>query len=355
MPAQGPPPGRESLVKRVRSYLAAVPPAVSGERGHNRTFYAACQAIHGFGLTIQEALPLLREWNQKCRPQWTEKELLHKLEDAFKKAGPRGYLVGEGNDGELPDDPYRLARSFLQDRVWAYWRQSFWRYDGRRYVEVPDDEAEGSLSRHIKEEFDRVYRTEVARYEEKSRQSEEGDKENGRNGGRPARPPLLRKVTSVVVTNVLKAVRSLIILPRPFEQPCWLPEPVKPEAMGREDCPAGNVLAHEAGILDLDTGEESAHTPRWFSPVCLPYRYDPAATAPQWEAVLQRNLEGDAERIALLQEWFGYCLARTTDAQRFLILAGEGGNGKSVILAALQAVLGSENVSNVPLEGLAAR
>jgi P4 family phage/plasmid primase-like protien len=84
----------------------------------------------------------------------------------------------------------------------------------------------------------------------------------------------------------------------------------------------------------------------------LPYRYDPKADCPEWKGVLNRNLEGDQERIDLLQEWFGYCLVRTTDAQKFLILVGEGGNGKSVILAALHAVLGRENVSTVPLEAL---
>jgi putative DNA primase/helicase len=51
-----------------------------------------------------------------------------------------------------------------------------------------------------------------------------------------------------------------------------------------------------------------------------------------------------------MQEWFGYNLARTTDAQAFMILAGEGGTGKSTALAALEAMLGAENVSSVGLE-----
>jgi putative DNA primase/helicase len=71
--------------------------------------------------------------------------------------------------------------------------------------------------------------------------------------------------------------------------------------------------------------------------------------------VLGTNLEGDADRIALLQEFFGYALVHTTDAQRCLILIGEGGNGKSVVLAGLHALLGAENVSTVPLEDFGRR
>ena len=33
------------------------------------------------------------EWNRTCQPPWTEKELRHKLDDADKKPGERGYLL----------------------------------------------------------------------------------------------------------------------------------------------------------------------------------------------------------------------------------------------------------------------
>src|SRR5262249_48724771 len=58
----------------------------------------------------------------------------------------------------------------------------------------------------------------------------------------------------------------------------------------------------------------------------------------------------DPELIALLSEFFGYCLVRSTGAQSCLFLAGEGGTGKSTILAALTAMLGEENVSGVDLD-----
>jgi P4 family phage/plasmid primase-like protien len=60
--------------------------------------------------------------------------------------------------------------------------------------------------------------------------------------------------------------------------------------------------------------------------------------------------DGDSERIALVHEWFGYCLVHDTSFHKFLILMGEGANGKTVLLLALEALLGSDNVSHVPLE-----
>src|SRR5205085_6404521 len=65
--------------------------------------------------------------------------------------------------------------------------------------------------------------------------------------------------------------------------------------------------------------------------------------------------EGDEERIALLQEFFGYLLYYTTAAQSFLFLVGEGANGKSVVLASMHAMLGPDNVSTVPLEDFGRR
>jgi putative DNA primase/helicase len=65
---------------------------------------------------------------------------------------------------------------------------------------------------------------------------------------------------------------------------------------------------------------------------------------------LARNL-GDNPQKAVLLQWFaGYLLLPSTIYQRFLMMLGEGGNGKSVCCAVLRAMLGEGNVSSVPLE-----
>jgi hypothetical protein len=90
--------GGSDLPSRVRAYLAACPPAISGEGGHNQTFTIANAIVHGFALSEGDAWPYLVEWNSTCRPPWNEKELRHKLEEAISKGTPppgkeRGYLL----------------------------------------------------------------------------------------------------------------------------------------------------------------------------------------------------------------------------------------------------------------------
>ena len=110
------------------------------------------------------------------------------------------------------------------------------------------------------------------------------------------------------------------------------------------------------GLVDIDrlldrTGDVlQPHSPDWFSTVCLPYEYQPDADCPRFLAFVREILEDDEERITLLRQWFGYLLAGDTSLQKFLILVGEGANGKTVIIVVLTALLGEANVSTVPLE-----
>jgi hypothetical protein len=74
-------------LEAARACLAKLPPAISGAGGHRATFRAAC-CIARFGLSDLSALTLLHEWNKThCQPPWTEKELLHKLNDARRAVG----------------------------------------------------------------------------------------------------------------------------------------------------------------------------------------------------------------------------------------------------------------------------
>lgn len=82
----------QAVIERARKYLAKCPPSVSGQGGHNAAFRTACILILGFQLERQQALMLMQEWNQTCQPPWTERELEHKVDDALKQDGERGYL-----------------------------------------------------------------------------------------------------------------------------------------------------------------------------------------------------------------------------------------------------------------------
>ena len=94
-------PGCEPIdtLENARRYLAKIPGAVSGRGGHNPTYWAARVLVHGFALDAATALQLLEEYNARCEPPWTAKELKHKIDDAANKpfAKPYGWLVDEAN------------------------------------------------------------------------------------------------------------------------------------------------------------------------------------------------------------------------------------------------------------------
>ena len=77
------------VVERAIRYLHRAPPAVSGENGSARCFSAAMTCVEGFGLSDADAYTVLSgDWNARCQPPWSEKELRHKIEDARKKVNP---------------------------------------------------------------------------------------------------------------------------------------------------------------------------------------------------------------------------------------------------------------------------
>jgi hypothetical protein len=85
----------ESLASRVRAYVAAMPPAISGQSGHDATFAVAKKLVHDFGMSEHDAWPILLDYNSRCQPPWSERELRHKLENAGKltrAAKSRGHL-----------------------------------------------------------------------------------------------------------------------------------------------------------------------------------------------------------------------------------------------------------------------
>ncbi len=90
-----PPLPDDAVERRAAAYLDAMPPAISGQGGHNATYTAATAMVHGFGLPTDVALRLLVErYNPRCVPPWSEKELWHKVEHAADKphVRPRGWL-----------------------------------------------------------------------------------------------------------------------------------------------------------------------------------------------------------------------------------------------------------------------
>jgi hypothetical protein len=72
----------EWRLERARRYLAALPPAIAGGHGDLHTFRVCCRLVRGFALDDRETLELLRGWNTRCLPPWTDRELEQKIASA---------------------------------------------------------------------------------------------------------------------------------------------------------------------------------------------------------------------------------------------------------------------------------
>jgi hypothetical protein len=91
------------LLRRAEAYLRHMPAAISGSGGHNKTYAAATVLVHGFGISTDDAFRLLRDqYNPRCEPPWTAKELRHKIDDAANRQHrmPFGWL----RDARVHDD-----------------------------------------------------------------------------------------------------------------------------------------------------------------------------------------------------------------------------------------------------------
>jgi P4 family phage/plasmid primase-like protien len=259
---------------------------------------------------------------------------------------PASPTPGDPQAREAINDPHRLARLYLLLRAvhpdrhtLAFYRERFWRWTGARWVMVPDAEMRSALAHFCKRQLNEDAAAMAADWK--------GDGE----------PPPVPKVTTALVGNVLQALSGEVLVEQDIPQPSWLDG----------SRPHTNFVALGNGLLDVDAflaGQEDncllPHTPLWFSPVCFPYNLDPGAKCPKWEAFLRRNFalaDPDAAvrvsgtgKVALLQQFAGYLLLPDVTRQRFLLMQGEGANGKSVICAVFRAMLGEGNVSSVPLE-----
>jgi hypothetical protein len=88
--------GREGILAKAKSYAQKIDPAISGNGGHLATFTAALKLTSGFNLSAEETLEVMCEaYNPRCEPLWSEKELQHKVEGAYKLS------IEEGNRGRL--------------------------------------------------------------------------------------------------------------------------------------------------------------------------------------------------------------------------------------------------------------
>lgn len=83
---------------QAQRYLRGVPGSIQGNGGDNHAYVVACRLIKGFALQDDQAFELMAEWNLKCNPPWSDRELLDKIRHARRYGtGDTGALLAKGN------------------------------------------------------------------------------------------------------------------------------------------------------------------------------------------------------------------------------------------------------------------
>ncbi|HTR34919.1 MAG TPA: phage/plasmid primase, P4 family [Bryobacteraceae bacterium] len=114
--------------------------------------------------------------------------------------------------------------------------------------------------------------------------------------------------------------------------------------------PKADVVNVLNGLLDLTTRRLSPHSPDFLSPVQLPLKFDPAARCPAWDKFISEVFPSDSEAIAW--EILAWLMTPDTSIQKAILLMGDGANGKSTYLRAVQAFIGCQNVAAISLHRL---
>lgn len=159
-------------------------------------------------------------------------------------------------------------------------------------------------------------------------------------------PELRSRSVSRSANEVLKNLEAIVHVDSSLVLPAWL------DGRGAK---AGAFISLENGLLNIgELALDSAadlipHSPEFFTLSSLPYAYQAGADCPTWLDFLEEVIP-DSETRAVLQEWFGLCLVHDVTFQKFLMLYGDGANGKSVVCCVLRVLLGDANVTSVPLE-----
>jgi phage/plasmid-associated DNA primase len=98
------------------------------------------------------------------------------------------------------------------------------------------------------------------------------------------------------------------------------------------------------------TGEITAHSPDFLSIVQLPLVYSPDGKCPTILKFLGQVLH--PRDVFTAMEFIGYLLYKSAEYEKALMLYGNGDNGKGVLIKVIEAFVGRENCSHVPLQEL---
>src|SRR5215216_3351005 len=223
---------------------------------------------------------------------------------------PRFNLTDLGNAARLVHRHGRNLRYCWLWRKWLVW-------DGQRWVK--DDS--GEVYRLAKDTVASIYQEAAAAPDDEERKA--------------LAKHAMRSEAGARIKEMVDLARSDV--------------PVMPDELDASP----DLLNTERGTIELRTGELREHRRQDLITKLAPVEYRPDATAPAWDAFLERVLPGEELR-RFVRRASGYSATGDTSEQCMFINHGGGANGKSTFQEALSAALG-DYAMRTPTEMLLAK
>jgi P4 family phage/plasmid primase-like protien len=102
-----------------------------------------------------------------------------------------------------------------------------------------------------------------------------------------------------------------------------------------------HILNLKSGLLNLRTGNQEDHDPKYLSRIQIPIMYDSEAVCPRFEKFLETSLDYDEKKIRTVKEMMALCLIKDNHLlEKAFMHTGKGSNGKSVLFGILYNLLG---------------
>jgi P4 family phage/plasmid primase-like protien len=107
------------------------------------------------------------------------------------------------------------------------------------------------------------------------------------------------------------------------------------------------------GMLDTMTGQMYPHDPKYYAINQIPHEYNPEAVFDGTVADrFFRGIMPDDDDRNMFFAYAGYCMTIDTRLQKFLVLLGAPGTGKSTANNIISDMIGRENISGMPMQDL---
>lgn len=183
------------------------------------------------------------------------------------------------------DDPHGLARSWLAGvegrghgvRV-VHHRDEYLKWDGDAYREIVAGDMRKQLAAHAEREFVRANKKEMKAWANRAVKGE--------------KPPVLKKVGTRLIADVLQALAGECHLSSDVNPPTWITSAGTVDAEQVADADPRMMLAMPSGVLNLRKAANDEDncwhqpSPHFFTRAAVDYDYSEDAQSPLWKQFL---------------------------------------------------------------------